>query len=49
MGKRQMSLTHEPPESRQHFDIWQFPTTNHDAGPELLAVIAQEPPRAFYC
>lgn len=22
----------EPPESRQHFDVWQFPTTDRDAG-----------------
>lgn len=30
--KRQMSEFGNPPESRQHFDVWQFPTTDRESG-----------------
>lgn len=30
--KRQMSESAQPPESRQHFDVWQFATADRDAG-----------------
>jgi hypothetical protein len=30
--KERKSAETEPPESRQHFDVWQFPTTDRDSG-----------------
>lgn len=32
IGKRKDAESDTPPESRQHFDVWQFPTTDRDAG-----------------
>ena len=30
--KRKLSESGQPPESRQHFDVWSFPTADRDAG-----------------
>lgn len=32
VGEKAQTCGDSPPESRQHFDVWQFPTTDRDAG-----------------